>query len=83
MKSSASNIKLTSVDDLFKTDETRAEQMICVKKSWIYRLQICIHSKTIRFKSRIVQEKLEQVKAKELRKESQLPKYRAEHIQSR
>jgi len=27
MKSSASNIKLTSVDDLFKTDETRADDM--------------------------------------------------------
>ncbi len=27
MKSSVSNIKLTSVDELFKTDETRADEM--------------------------------------------------------
>ena len=27
MKSGASNIKLTSVDDLFKTDENRADDM--------------------------------------------------------
>ena len=37
-------------------------------------------AESILIRSEIVQEKLEKVKAKEMRKESQLPKHRAEHI---
>ena len=52
MKSSVSNIKLTSVDDLFKTDETRADEIR--EKVMNVPMKICIRSKTIRFKSKIM-----------------------------